>query len=306
MGDKMSEQHIPSSDSEKNMDDIEKMPNGTSHNSDVDVNKVNAKERAASFVPPTPEEEKKVIWKLDRRLMPIVFTLYMLSVLDRSNLGNARLAGMEDDIDLGGWRYNWLGTIFYIAYIFSQWLLIGWKQFPPHIWCASVVVFWGFVATIQAAAFNWEGLMACRFFLGVSEAAYGPGVPLYLTYFYPREMVGFRHGVFIAAAALANAYGGALAYGIAQINGGLAPWRILFLIEGLPTIVFALVPFFFLPDSIAQATFLNDREKEVAYHFVARNQRLDVDKNQGIRVKELFEGLKDPKSFLPGIMYFSW
>ena len=82
--------------------------------------------------------------------------------------------------------------------------------------------------------------------------------------------------------------------------------RILFLIEGLPTIVFALVPFFFLPDSIAQATFLNDREKEVAYHFVARNQRLDVDKNQGIRVKELFEGLKDPKSFLPGIMYFSW
>ena len=96
MGDKMSEQHIPSSDSEKNMDDIEKVPNGTSHNSDVDVNKVNAKERAASFVPPTPEEEKKVIWKLDRRLMPIVFTLYMLSVLDRSNLGNARLAGMED------------------------------------------------------------------------------------------------------------------------------------------------------------------------------------------------------------------
>ena len=81
---------------------------------------------------------------------------------------------------------------------------------------------------------------------------------------------------------------------------------ILFLIEGLPTCVFALVPFFFLPDSIAQATFLDEREKDVAYHFVARNQRLDVDKNQGIRVKEMFEGLKDPKSFLPGIMYFSW
>ncbi len=112
--------------------------------------------------------------------------------------------------------------------------------------------------------------------------------------------------MFIAAAALANAYGGALAYGISQIRGSLAPWRILFLIEGLPTCVFALIPFFFLPDSIAQAHFLNDRDKQIAYHFVARNQRLDVERNQGLRYKEMLEGLIDPKSFLPGLMYFSW
>lgn len=161
-----------------------------------------AKEAAEHFAPPTAEEEAAVIRKLDWRLIPLVFFLYMLSVLDRSNLGNARIAGMEDDIDLTGFKYNWLGTIFYIAYIISQWLLIGWKQFPPHIWCACVVFFWGFVASIQAAVYNWSGLMACRFFLGVAEAAYGPGVPLYLTYFYPREKVGFRHGVFLAGAAM--------------------------------------------------------------------------------------------------------
>lgn len=169
-----------------------------------DVGDMNAKEAAEHFVPPTPEEEAAVIRKLDYRLIPLVFFLYMLSVLDRSNLGNARLAGLEEDIDLTGFRYNWLGTIFYIAYILSQWLLIGWKQFPPHIWCASVVLLWGFVASIQAAAFNWAGMMACRFFLGVSEAAYGPGVPLYLTYFYPREKVGFRHGMFIAGSAMGD------------------------------------------------------------------------------------------------------
>lgn len=99
-----------------------------------DLANMNAKEAAERFVPPTAEEEAAVIRKLDYRLIPLVFFLYMLSVLDRSNLGNARLAGMEDDIDLSGFRYNWLGTIFYIAYIISQWLLIGWKQFPPHIW----------------------------------------------------------------------------------------------------------------------------------------------------------------------------
>lgn len=148
--------------------------------------------------------------------------------------------------------------------------------------------------------------MTCRVFLGIAEAAYGPGVPLYLTYFYPREKVGFRHGVFIAGAAMANAYGGALAYGITQITGTIAPWQILFLIEGLPTCAFAFFAWYFLPDGIRQATFLSDREKQVALHFVARNQRIDVGEEQGLRFKEVFEAFKDPKSFIPGFCYFGW
>lgn len=150
-------------------------------------------------LPPTKEEERHVRRKLDRRLLPLVFILYSLAVLDRSNLGNAKLAGMSEDIDISGNRYNLLGTIFYIAYILSQWTLIGWKQFKPHRWCAAVTLFWGFVATIQATAFNWQGLMVCRFFLGVAEAMFGPGVPLYLTvsamqYLFAEErrMVGDR------------------------------------------------------------------------------------------------------------------
>lgn len=73
-----------------------------------------------TFITPTAQEEAAVIRKLDWRLLPLVFILYSLSVLDRSNLGNARIAGMEEDIDLSGHRYNLLGTIFYIAYIISQ------------------------------------------------------------------------------------------------------------------------------------------------------------------------------------------
>lgn len=166
------------------------------------------------------------------------------------------------------------------------------------------MLFWGFVATIQATVTTWGGLMTCRVFLGIAESAYGPGVPLYLTFFYPREKVGLRHGVFIAGSAMANAYGGALAYGITQITGSLAPWKILFLIEGLPTIVFACVAWFFLPDGIRQAKFLTERERQVALHFVARNQRSDVGKEHGLRLKEVLAGIKDPKSFIPGLCYF--
>ncbi|KAK4547753.1 hypothetical protein LTR36_000711 [Oleoguttula mirabilis] len=263
-----------------------------------------AESSPGAFVPPTAEEERAVIRKLDKRLLPLVFLLYSLAVLDRSNLGNAKLAGLTKDIDLSGTRYQWLGTVFYIAYILCQWTSMGWKQFKPHKWAASVVLFWGFIATIQATVTSWGGLMACRVLLGIAESAFGPGVPLYLTYFYPRDKVGFRHGVFISGAAMANAYGGALAYGITQITGSLAPWKILFLIEGLPTCVFAIVVWFYLPDSVRQAKFLNEREQAVALHFVARNQRVDVGKEQGLVFKEVLAGLKDPKSFIPGLCYF--
>ena len=69
----------------------------------------------------TASEEHAVMRKLDYRLLPLLFVLYSLSVLDRSNLGNARLAGLAEDIDLGDWRYNWLGTCFYIACKVSSW-----------------------------------------------------------------------------------------------------------------------------------------------------------------------------------------
>jgi len=272
----------------------------------AEAHEIKVKEAQGTFIPPTKEEEAAVIRKLDWRLLPLVFILYTLSVLDRSNLGNAKLAGLEKSVDLGGTRYEWLGTVFYIAYILSQWLQMGWKQFKPHVWCSAVVLIWGFIASIQATVSTWGGLMACRAFLGMAEAAYGPGVPLYLTYFYPRDKVGFRHGVFIAGAAMANAYGSVLAYGITQITGSLPPWKILFLIEGLPTCAFAVVAWFFLPDGIREAKFLNEREQAVALHFVARNQRLDVGKEHGLRFKEVLEGLRDPKSFVPGLMYFGW
>lgn len=148
--------------------------------------------------------------------------------------------------------------------------------------------------------------MACRFFLGIAEACFGPGVPLYLAFFYPREKVGFRHGIFISGAAMANAYGGALAYGISQIKSGIAPWQILFIIEGAPTCLFAILVWFYLPDSISLAKFLTPREKEVALHLTARNQRIDVEHQTGIRVREMWDGMKDPKSWIPAMCYFGW
>lgn len=189
--------------------------------------------------------------------------------------------------------------------ICSMWTVTGWKHFPAHIWCACVVFAWSTLSSLQAAVNNFSGLAAIRFFLGVFEAMYA-GVPVYLSFFYPRDKVGFRQGIFISGSALANAYGGGLGYAILLIRSNIPSWRILFLIEGLPTLIMCFVAFFMLPDSIREAKFLSARDKEVGAYCV--NQGLVADtaegEHTGVRVKELLAGLKDWRSFVTGIIYF--
>lgn len=140
--------------------------------------------------------------------------------------------------------------------------------------------------------------MASRVCLGVVEAMYGPGAPLYLSFFYPRHKVGLRIGIFLSGAALANAYGGALAYGIAQAKGSIASWKILFIVEGLPTCILAVVAWFFLPDSLTKARFLTPREKEIA---LLMSEKQSSDETSGLQWKQVFKAFLDFASKSPSI-----
>lgn len=140
-----------------------------------------------------------------------------------------------------------------------------WKLVPPHVWATFCVLGWGITATCQAATFSWSGMMAARFFLGMFEAGFGPGIPYLLSFFYLRHELGFRCGLFLSAAPLATCFAGALAYGITSgSQTTIANWRLLFLVEGLPTIVVAGLTFFLMPDSPEKAKFLTAEEKLVA------------------------------------------
>lgn len=207
---------------------------------------------------------------------------------------------MTEDLDLTGDRYDWLLTIFYISYIIFEFQAIMWKIVSPHRWAAFVVFGWGLISTVQAGIHTWAAEMALRFMMGLTEAGYGPGIPYLLSFFYLRHELGLRIGVFLSAAPLANTFAGALAYGITSGSPGIAKWRVLFLVEGLPTIVMAVVAWFFLPDSPEKARFLNEEEKAVA-------------KSRGVRQagaatrvghanwKEMGQGLADPKGWILGV-----
>jgi hypothetical protein len=207
---------------------------------------------------------------------------------------------MEEDLHLSSSQYEWLLTIFYIAYICFAPLSIMWKVVPPHIWAALCVFIWGLVSTVQAGVKSWGALMALRFLLAAAEIAYGPGVPFLLSFFYMRDEIGLRCGMFLSAAPLANTFAGALAYGITSGSPALAKWRVLFLVEGLPTIAMAAVAWFFLPDSPTTAKFLTEEEREAAKARVAR-QTGGVPRVSGINWKEMVQGLLDVKAWILGV-----
>ncbi|MCJ1316452.1 hypothetical protein MMC15_001773 [Xylographa vitiligo] len=251
-----------------------------------------------------PEAEKRVVRKLDWRVTPLVSALYLVSFLDRSNIGNAKIAGMSEDLDLTGNRYQWLLNIFYISYILFEVQVIMWKIMPPHIWATIVVLGWGLIATLQAATFTWSGEMVCRFLLGVTEAGFGPGIPYLLSFFYLRHEVGLRCGIFLSCAPLATTFAGALAYGITSGHAKIANWRLLFLVEGIPTILLAPVVFFFLPDSPDKARFLTEDEKLIAkargVRQVGTHERIG-----GVVWKDIGLCLLDPIAWFTALMYFS-
>ncbi|KAF8459576.1 major facilitator superfamily domain-containing protein [Terfezia claveryi] len=265
----------------------------------------------------TKEEERRVRRKMDKWLVGFLAGLYMLSFLDRSNIGNARIAGMEEDLNLKGDQYEWLLTSFYITYITFEWLTLLWRIVPAHKYIAFCVAGWGLVASIQALAWNWGSMMFLRALLGIFEAAYGPGVPFYLSFFYRREELALRTGLFVSAAPLATAYAGTLAYLITSIPSPLAPWRLLLITEGFPSLIVAVVAWYWIPDSPGEQRWLGRREREIARRRVMvvkddeRDEEWDdgetagLEEKRGIRWGEVWTALGDAKSWVTALMFFS-
>lgn len=142
--------------------------------------------------------------------------------------------------------------------------------------------------------------MALRFLLGAAEAGFGPGVPYLMSFFYRRHELGLRCGLFLSAAPLANTFAGALAYGITSGHSKLANWRLLFLVEGIPTLLMTPVAWFYVPDSAQDAKFLTAEEKEIAN---ARGLRQSgtLEREKGIVWKDIFLTLLDAKPWLTAV-----
>ncbi|EXJ83950.1 hypothetical protein A1O3_04617 [Capronia epimyces CBS 606.96] len=220
-----------------------------------------------------PHEERKIIRKIDYRLLPLLAVLYLLAYIDRSNIGNAKIAGMQEDLKLGtGLKYNTALTVFFVPYslleVPSNIML---KIMRPSIWMAILCFSWGLVMTLMGLVNTYHGLIVARFFLGVAEAGLFPAATYLLTIWYKRYELQKRMAVFYAAASLSGAFSGLLAFAIEKMDGisGLAGWKWIFILEGLLPIAVSFSLYFLLPDRPETARFLTEREREFVINRVA-------------------------------------
>ncbi|KAL4977929.1 hypothetical protein BDW66DRAFT_165317 [Aspergillus desertorum] len=208
--------------------------------------------------------EKKLIRKMDMYILPFVVLLYLFSFLDRVNIGNARLYGLEEDLGLGGDQYQVAVSILFVTYcLFEVPSNLVIKKLTPSRYIATISIIWGVIATLTGITQSYGGLIACRLLLGVVEAGLFPGLMTYLTLFYSKHEIALRTGYLFSSAALAGACGGLLAYGIGFMDGvsGLKGWRWIMIIEGIPTVLIGVATWFFLADEPETAYYLNAEER---------------------------------------------
>ncbi|KAI9739736.1 MAG: hypothetical protein M1834_006455 [Cirrosporium novae-zelandiae] len=195
--------------------------------------------------------EKRVIRKCELFVTLPNAIIWMFSFLDRINIGNARIQGLEKDLHMKGRDYNMAIFLLFIPVILFEVpenLLM--KRFPPS-WVLSILLFGVGIMTIaQGLAQSYGALLACRFVLGIFESGLGPAGKYMISMFYQRAEIASRIGWYLSSALVAGAFAGLLAFAIAHMDGifGYGGWSWIFIIEGCVTCVVAIIMKFWLPD----------------------------------------------------------
>lgn len=184
------------------------------------------------------------------------------------SIGNAKIAGMADDLKLSSNQYSIALVVFFVTYVAfeppSNMLLVRLK---PSIYLPVIMTTWGALTCVMAVIQDFKHLVALRILVGVFESGFAPGILLIISSWYKKEEQSKRFGVYMSAAILSGAFGGLLAGAITggmEGTSGLRGWRWLFIIEGVATIVWAIAASFILLDFPANTKRLTDRERKIA------------------------------------------
>ncbi|GKT70602.1 MFS transporter protein [Colletotrichum tofieldiae] len=214
--------------------------------------------------------ESRIRLKINLCVIPLAALIFLFCFIDRSNIGNARLAGLEKELGLVGYDFNSVNTVFYISYIvFEVPSNVLCKIVGPGRYLPGLTILFGLLTVASAYVNNYSQLAACRFLLGIAEAGIMPGLSYYLSRFYKHSELTFRLSLYIVMAPLAGAFGGLLASAILRLKGFGAripaeSWRAIFVVEGVVTVAVGLLALVLLTDRPETARFLTPEEREIA------------------------------------------
>jgi ACS family tartrate transporter-like MFS transporter len=239
--------------------------------------------------------------KIYLRLLPFAIVSYFLAYVDRINVSFAALT-MRDDLQMSASAYGFaLGTFYWAYFLFEVPSNIVMEKVGARLWIARIMITWGLLACATAYVVGATSFGIVRFLLGAAEAGFFPGIILYFTYWFPsyhhaRIVSGFLVGLPIAVAA-----GAPLSTALLELDGlfGLRGWQIMYLAEGIPTLLLGVVTFFVLTDRPEQAKFLTQDEKTWL------RTRLDAERTakEAVRTFTLWQSMIDPKVLLLSLNY---
>jgi len=253
-------------------------------------------------------EERRLVRKLDMRLMPMIFLVFIMNYIDRTAVTTARLKGLEQDLGLSDIQYDTVVAILYVSYCPAQ---IPSNMFlnrvpKPSLYIGLCVVLWGLTSALTGITQNYAGILACRVFVGLPEAAFYPGAIYLLSRWYTRKELAFRSAVLYGGLLISNAFGSLLAAGILSgMEGkrGIRGWRWLFFIEGAISILVGFLAMWALPDYPHNTRWMKHNELRLAQARLAEDAgEADKDEAGESMWYGLKLALKDPKVSIFAVM----
>ncbi|KFH44059.1 putative transporter -like protein [Hapsidospora chrysogenum ATCC 11550] len=241
--------------------------------------------------------ERRLRNKIDLMIMPTICLLYLFCFIDRANIGNARIAGMDMDLGMKGFDYNATLSMFYVSYIvFEMPSNVLCKWMGPGWFLPLLTVLFGICSIGSGLVQTVPQMMGVRFLLGMFEAGMLPGIAYYLSRWYRRSELTFRLGLYLVNGPLAGAFGGLLASAILQLDrvGGVTGWRMIFVIEGIVTVGLGIIGFFTLTDRPESARWLSHEEKKLSEERVRSERVAQTKVLDKMDKKKLWLGIFNP------------
>lgn len=255
--------------------------------------------------PHAPVSEAATFRKVAKRLIPLIFIGYLLAYLDRVNVGFAKL-GMKAEPWFSDAVFATGSGIFFIGYfLFEVPGNIILHRVGARRWIARIMISWGILSALMCLSSSAASFYTLRFLLGVAEAGFFPGVILYLTYWFPHQHRARMVAWFMTAIALAGVFGSPLSGWLLQVSDGwrgLKSWQWLFVLEGLPSVLFGFCVPFLLTDRPEQATWLSSEEKHLLHESLAAEERAKA--AEGRQHHRAIDAFKSPHVWLCGAIYF--
>ncbi|GAB7531065.1 MFS transporter [Pseudomonas sp. 3A(2025)] len=249
----------------------------------------------------TPDEHA-IVRKITWRIIPFVFLLYIVSYLDRANIGYAALE-MNKELALSSEAFGFISGIFFIGYfLFEVPSNVMLNKFGARVWIARILVTWGFIAALTAFAQTANQLYVLRFLLGVAEAGFFPGIIVYLTFWFRSRELATTVALFTAAIPVSYIIGAPLSTWIMDNVKWFdwSGWRWMLFLEGIPAVFLGIACYFFLTDKPEQAKWLKPEEKE---WLLAELER-DRQSRKNVKSLSVYKTMTNPKVLYLSFIYF--